>query len=49
MKEKSVGAKTLPGIGFSKKIIDLPSSESNKPLVYFAKNQDIKLVNEIEL
>ena len=54
MKEKSVnkikkiGAKTLSGIGFGKKIIDPPSSESNKPLVYFAKNQDIKLVNEIE-
>ena len=49
MKEKSVGAKTLLGIGFSKKIIDPPSSESNKQLVYFAKNQDIKLVNVIEL
>ena len=54
MKEKSVnkikkiGAKTLSGIGFGKKIIDPPSSESNKPLVYFARNQDIKLVNEIE-
>lgn len=45
---KKIGVKTLSGIGIGKKIIDPPSSESNKILVYFAKNEEIELINDVK-